>query len=76
MTEQILWFEFLQVGDFKTQTQDKLNHLRTHFMQTVNEFYNKIVDRQNQMSYRLTSVVDDLTGVKSKISKIHQSYLH
>jgi len=59
-----------EVGDFKTQTQDKLNHLRTHFMQTVNEFYNKIVDRQNQMSYRLTSVVDDLTGVKSKIRNL------
>lgn len=56
-----------EVGDFKTQTQDKLNHLRTHFVQTVNEFYTKIVDRQNQMSYRLTSVVDDLTSVKSKI---------
>ena len=56
-----------QLGEFRTQMQDQLNSLRTHFMQTVNEFYNKIVDRQNQMSYRLSSVVDDLTSVKGKI---------
>ena len=62
-----------QVGDFKSQTQDKLNQLRTHFMQTVNEFYNKIVDRQNQMSSRLTSVVDDVTSVKGKISNYSTS---
>merc|ERR1712071_389548 len=62
-----------EVGDFKSQTQDKLNQLRTHFMQTVNEFYNKIVDRQNQMSSRLTSVVDDVTSVKGKIRNLSGS---
>ena len=55
-----------QFGDFKNQVQDQLNSIRTHFTQTVNEFYNKIVERQNSMSYRLASIVDDLIGVKNR----------
>ena len=55
-----------QLADFKNQVQDQLNSIRTHFTQTVNEFYNKIVERQNGMQYRLSSVVDDLIGVKNR----------
>ena len=53
-----------QLGEMKLQMQDQLNNIRTHFTQTVNEFYNKIVERQNAMSYRLSSVVEELTNVK------------
>ena len=55
-----------QLGEFKFQVQDQLNNIRAHFTQTVNEFYQKIVDRQNAMAYRLTSVVDELSAVKGK----------
>jgi soluble cytochrome b562 len=55
-----------QLGDFKNQVQDQLNSIRAHFTQTVNEFYNKIVERQNGMSYRLTGLFDDLLSVKNR----------
>jgi hypothetical protein len=55
-----------QLGDFRLQVQDQMNSIRTHFSQTVNEFYQKIVERQNSMGYRLSSVVDELSAVKSK----------
>lgn len=55
-----------QLGEMKLQMQDQLNNIRTHFTQTVNEFYNKIVERQNAMSYRLSSVVEELTNVKGR----------
>lgn len=55
-----------QLGELKLTMQDSLNHIRSHFTQTVNEFYNKIVERQNAMSYRLSSVVDELTSVKGR----------
>lgn len=55
-----------QLGEFKFQVQDQLNNIRAHFTQTVNEFYQKIVERQNAMSYRLSSVVDELSAVKGK----------
>lgn len=55
-----------QLGDFKVQVQDQLNSIRNHFSQTVNEFYQKIVERQNAMSYRLSSVVDELSAVKGR----------
>ncbi len=52
------------------QVQDQLTSIRNNFMQSVQEFYNKIVDRQNQMSYRLTSLVDDISAVKSKMRNL------
>lgn len=55
-----------QLGDFRLQVQDQMNSIRTHFSQTVNEFYQKIVDRQNAMAYRLASVVDELSAVRGK----------
>lgn len=55
-----------QLGEFRLQVQDQMNSIRTHFSQTVNEFYQKIVERQNAMGYRLSSVVDDLSSIKSK----------
>lgn len=55
-----------QIGEFRLQVQDQMNSIRTHFSQTVNEFYQKIVERQNAMSYRLSSVVDELSAVKGK----------
>ncbi|EFX65129.1 hypothetical protein DAPPUDRAFT_265179 [Daphnia pulex] len=59
-----------QLGDFRLQVQDQMNSIRTHFSQTVNEFYQKIVERQNSMGYRLSSVVDELSAVKSKVRNI------
>ena len=59
-----------QLGDFRNQMTDQLNSIRNNFMQSIQEFYNKIVDRQNQMSYRLTSIVDDLSSVKSKVRSL------
>lgn len=55
-----------QLGEFKLSVQDQLNSIRTHFTQTVNEFYQKIVERQNAMSYRMGSIVDELSSVKSR----------
>lgn len=60
-----------QLGEFKLVVQDQLNSIRNHFTQAVNEFYQKIVERQNSMTYRLGSVVDDLQAVKNR-SKLRQ----
>nr|CAH0108917.1 unnamed protein product [Daphnia galeata] len=62
-----------QLGEFRLQVQDQMNSIRTHFSQTVNEFYQKIVERQNAMGYRLSSVVDDLSSIKSKLRNIPQT---
>lgn len=64
-----------QLGEFKFQMQDQLNSIRNHFTQAVNEFYQKIVERQNSMSYRLGSVVDDLQAVKTR-SKLFKIYYY
>lgn len=55
-----------QLGDFKQQVQDQLNNVRTHFSQAVTEYYQKIAERQSSMSYRLTSIIDELATVKGK----------
>lgn len=55
-----------QLGEFRLLVQDQMNNIRTHFSQTVNEFYQKIVERQNAMGYRLSSVVDELSAIKGK----------
>lgn len=55
-----------QLGDFKLQVQDQLNNVRTHFSQAVTEYYQKIAERQSAMSYRLTSIIDELANVKGK----------
>lgn len=55
-----------QLGDFKQQVQDQLNNVRTHFSQAITEYYQKIAERQSSMSYRLTSIIDELATVKGK----------
>lgn len=59
-----------QLGEFRLLVQDQMNNIRTHFSQTVNEFYQKIVERQNAMGYRLSSVVDELSAIKGKVRNI------
>jgi len=63
-----------QLGEFRLQVQDQMNSIRNHFSQTVNEFYQKIVERQNAMGYRLSSVVDELSAVKSKGKRCVQCF--
>ena len=62
-----------QLTEFKNNVQDQLASIRSSFMQTILEFYNKIVERQNQMSYRLSSIVDDLSSVKGRIRNFPNS---